>query len=525
MPCAEPHGGRLPRPISFLSPHAHALNPPPAQRSAPPAAPPLTSDLTGLTDEAPPVYTAGPDVYQGESTVECGPSRPFQPAPPPLRQQPSGKYREGATASAIAVATAHRCDIPIPSAIERRLVAVPRPPAVRTPAAATADPRPAPAADNACSEFARDFYATTSVPPGGFSDVSGARATADISTAGTCPRALVVAVPAATPVPRRPPRRRPPDAHARPGHPSSALAACSSTPALRVRQVAPPPRPCPAPRPRPVAPPARRAGAGTPPRRRECEHLPRGIPAPARDLPARRRAPRRRAVLAVQRPRDRLVPRVVVAWGACLGRAGGVGGRSGGARYAGTKGRRADGWGMTDAARTAARGEEAGGDVRRRSRTSSHLTLHAPSPAPTSSSFLLHSPPPPGAASKILVAENARRNATRCRRRTERPRRRSPLVARRRRLQAFLPGGFGSRVAALGRLNLKEYLRAEVGAERLGGAREGSVRILSWTPQSILAFHQRRMKLYMYFPHPEKLGGTIIRRTFPEEYSVAAIPG
>ncbi|KAJ7649271.1 hypothetical protein B0H17DRAFT_1215353 [Mycena rosella] len=65
-------------------------NPLPVQRSAPLVAPPPTSDPMGLTDEAPPAYSAGPDVYQGESTVEYGPSRPFQPAPLPLRQQPSG---------------------------------------------------------------------------------------------------------------------------------------------------------------------------------------------------------------------------------------------------------------------------------------------------------------------------------------------------------------------------------------------------------------------------------------------------
>ena len=44
----------------------------------------------------PPAYTPGPDVYQGETTVAYGPSRPFQPAPtrPPQQQslspQPTG---------------------------------------------------------------------------------------------------------------------------------------------------------------------------------------------------------------------------------------------------------------------------------------------------------------------------------------------------------------------------------------------------------------------------------------------------
>ncbi|KAJ6590383.1 hypothetical protein B0H10DRAFT_1961066 [Mycena sp. CBHHK59/15] len=64
----------------------------PPQRYAPPSTP--HPDPAGLTDdrEAPPAYTPGPDVYQGETTVEYGPSRPFQPAPPPLLQQQSTGY-------------------------------------------------------------------------------------------------------------------------------------------------------------------------------------------------------------------------------------------------------------------------------------------------------------------------------------------------------------------------------------------------------------------------------------------------
>ncbi|KAK0207972.1 hypothetical protein DFS33DRAFT_1300471, partial [Desarmillaria ectypa] len=51
----------------------------------------LRPDPTGLTDELPPAYTPGPNVYQGESTVEIGPARPFQQAPrprPPPQPQP-----------------------------------------------------------------------------------------------------------------------------------------------------------------------------------------------------------------------------------------------------------------------------------------------------------------------------------------------------------------------------------------------------------------------------------------------------
>ncbi|KAF9458887.1 hypothetical protein BDZ94DRAFT_63802 [Collybia nuda] len=45
-------------------------------------------DPTGLMDEAPPAYTPGPDVYQGEETIEYGPRRPFQSAPPPPGRAP-----------------------------------------------------------------------------------------------------------------------------------------------------------------------------------------------------------------------------------------------------------------------------------------------------------------------------------------------------------------------------------------------------------------------------------------------------
>ncbi|KAG7450758.1 uncharacterized protein BT62DRAFT_928036 [Guyanagaster necrorhizus] len=46
----------------------------------------LRPDPTGLTEDLPPAYTPGPNVYQGESTVEFGPARPFQRPP---RSQPS----------------------------------------------------------------------------------------------------------------------------------------------------------------------------------------------------------------------------------------------------------------------------------------------------------------------------------------------------------------------------------------------------------------------------------------------------
>lgn len=46
---------------------------------------PSAADLDDA--EPPPAYTPGPDVYQGEATIEHGPNRPFQP-PPPRPAQP-----------------------------------------------------------------------------------------------------------------------------------------------------------------------------------------------------------------------------------------------------------------------------------------------------------------------------------------------------------------------------------------------------------------------------------------------------
>ncbi|KAJ7687707.1 hypothetical protein B0H17DRAFT_679972 [Mycena rosella] len=164
-----------------------AQNPPPAQQSGPPAAPPPTSDPTGLTDEAPPAYTAGPDVYQGESTVEYGPSRPFQPAPPPVRQQPSGSGY--AAPPQHPQNTGWAPEQQAPSLWQQLTGATSQSSAGWSsyPGHQQYAPPQQPPPTTHVSEFARDFYATTSVPPGGFSDVSGARATADTSTAGYPP--------------------------------------------------------------------------------------------------------------------------------------------------------------------------------------------------------------------------------------------------------------------------------------------------------------------------------------------------
>jgi len=150
-------------------------------------------DLSGsaqdaLNEELPPAYTATPDYSQGESTVEYGPSRPFQPAPP----RGGGSGRPLGTYQAPRASIWHR---PQPSGwqsswsgypgqLQRNLTTVgdrappPRHPSQSssqeffpnfstshsnlhsTPSAAPLPPSPQTAA--ATSDFARDFYASAS---------------------------------------------------------------------------------------------------------------------------------------------------------------------------------------------------------------------------------------------------------------------------------------------------------------------------------------------------------------------------
>jgi hypothetical protein len=56
-------------------------SPPPASTSNTTSAPSLRDQLTQEDLEEPPAYSPRPDAYTGETTVEYGPSRPFQPAP------------------------------------------------------------------------------------------------------------------------------------------------------------------------------------------------------------------------------------------------------------------------------------------------------------------------------------------------------------------------------------------------------------------------------------------------------------
>ncbi|GLB41421.1 hypothetical protein LshimejAT787_1000210 [Lyophyllum shimeji] len=81
-PAATPNPTGPPGPSSS-PPRPGAATPP---RSA--AASRNTPEATGLDEELPPAYTPGPDVRHGETTVEYGPQRPFQPAPAPAPAPP-----------------------------------------------------------------------------------------------------------------------------------------------------------------------------------------------------------------------------------------------------------------------------------------------------------------------------------------------------------------------------------------------------------------------------------------------------
>ncbi|KAJ7609736.1 hypothetical protein DFH06DRAFT_1374975 [Mycena polygramma] len=176
--------------------YAPPPHPPPATAQyAPPATPHPDSDPTGLTEEAPPAYTTRPDVYQGESTVEFGPARPFQqvpmqPSPPPPPAQNGGWIPQQTP--------------PQPPSLWQQLTGQSTgssttqfPPASwssypggrsypggqqQQQQYALPPPQQAPPLTTHVSEFARDFYATTNVPPGALSDVSGAR---NVSASGS----------------------------------------------------------------------------------------------------------------------------------------------------------------------------------------------------------------------------------------------------------------------------------------------------------------------------------------------------
>ncbi|KAK6993182.1 hypothetical protein R3P38DRAFT_3426041 [Favolaschia claudopus] len=159
--------------------------------------------------------TTRADVYQGESTLEYGPTRPFQPQTvpplphqqhPPLQQQqhagwvPLTQQQQPSLWSQIAAqftgaSTSSSSASGFPpnhwsSAYPGRqhqqhpphppLNSSFPPPQQQYPPPQQPPPSPTSSSSSHISEFARDFYGTTSVPPGAFSDVSGMRGTGTV---------------------------------------------------------------------------------------------------------------------------------------------------------------------------------------------------------------------------------------------------------------------------------------------------------------------------------------------------------
>ncbi|KAJ4479356.1 hypothetical protein J3R30DRAFT_3289137 [Lentinula aciculospora] len=74
-----------PPPASTIVPHGHSISDQPSSSSS---SSPASSSPDILNEELPPAYTIAPDSSHGEQTVEYGPRRPFQNAPPPVRPSP-----------------------------------------------------------------------------------------------------------------------------------------------------------------------------------------------------------------------------------------------------------------------------------------------------------------------------------------------------------------------------------------------------------------------------------------------------
>ncbi|KAF7300781.1 hypothetical protein MKEN_01303300 [Mycena kentingensis (nom. inval.)] len=145
-------------------------------RNPAPAAAPATSDRDVLNEDLPPAYTYGPDGLQGERTLELGPSRPFQQAPPVgWLPQPHGQHAyapppgppmqggRGGVWQQLAHAVTGGAG-GYPGQAQAPYTPPPNPP----PPSAFRMPHPP-----AQSEFARDFYAT---PPSAFPSSSTAYA-------------------------------------------------------------------------------------------------------------------------------------------------------------------------------------------------------------------------------------------------------------------------------------------------------------------------------------------------------------
>jgi hypothetical protein len=114
---------------------------------------------SNLDDEPPPAYSITPNPLEGETTVEYGPHRPFQPAP--ARIQRVNAQIDDSGDIAYVAATGRNTDRP-------GLVPPPRHPSV---AARNTPPLPPRApATRQISEFASDFYAAGAGEPSGYSE-------------------------------------------------------------------------------------------------------------------------------------------------------------------------------------------------------------------------------------------------------------------------------------------------------------------------------------------------------------------
>jgi hypothetical protein len=163
---------------SSPQPSTPAFSPPPGPPPSHPS--PQPSMLAELNAEPPPAYSITPNAYDGESTIEFGPRRPFTQAPPPvqaLSPQPSGSHTPS-----VAVTPAHTggnwANYPgaraRPSNLDRagttssRRAPPPRHPSqttLRPPPRSPPGPSPSDFAQT-MSDFARDFYAAGGGSPG-----------------------------------------------------------------------------------------------------------------------------------------------------------------------------------------------------------------------------------------------------------------------------------------------------------------------------------------------------------------------
>ncbi|KAJ7215571.1 hypothetical protein GGX14DRAFT_608595 [Mycena pura] len=144
--------------------------------------------ISELAEDAPPAYTPAPDVYQGESTVERGPQRPFQPAPQ-QRAPASGRLTPASGPSPSVwrqlTGLASRLDSTYPG--QTSYLPPPHPPPPPPPSLPPRrySPPPQPPPPPRMSDFARDFYATTHIPP--FSAASATSSTQHLPPAAPAP--------------------------------------------------------------------------------------------------------------------------------------------------------------------------------------------------------------------------------------------------------------------------------------------------------------------------------------------------